>query len=259
MFQINPNQITALKDWFIPESPCWLVGMHILNTGNGACFLDRWPVPQAVLLDSGGNYSLLGDTDALQPEDLKVRIHGFLDAPAQFEPLLKETFPDLKAWDRIILELLEKPHLSRPDGYMFRRLEAGDSYHLWGLTPESAWITKTWGGPAGLAASGHAWGAFAQGQLVAVAATWFLGEEHEELGVVTEAAYRGRGLSAACAGALCADIQNRGHQPTWSTSPDNDASVRVAEKIGFSILRGARLYVIGTPIPDPPSNADLVG
>lgn len=253
MIQITPSQMMTLDNWFTPEPACWLVGMHVLNTGNGACFADRWPKPRALLVDSAGNCSLLGSPDALQPEDLKSRIHGFLDAPAQFEPLLKESFPDLLVWARVLLELNQDPSLSNPDGFAIRRLESEDAYHLWGLTPESAWISKTWGGPFGLAASGCAWGAFLNGQLVSVAATWYLGSVHEELGVVTEAAFRGCGLSAACAAALCTDVRSRGHRPTWSTSPDNLASLRVAEKIGFSILDRARLYVIGTPIPEPSS------
>jgi RimJ/RimL family protein N-acetyltransferase len=248
MLQINPHQIASLKKWLIPEPPCWLVGMHILNTGNGACFADRWPDPRALLLNSGGNYSLLGNPQALNPDDLKERISGYLDAPDRFVPLLKGIFPELKVWERVALELRGKPRVPPAEGCRVRRLGADDAYHLWGLTPESAWITKTWGGPPGLAASGYAWGAFVDGQLASVAATWYLGEQYEELGVVTEAAFRGRGLSAACTGALCVDVQNRGHCPTWSTSPDNLASLRVAEKTGFSLLGAARLYAIGAPL-----------
>ena len=116
--------------------------MHVLNTGNGACFVDRWPEPRAVLVDSAGNCSLLGDPDTLQPEDLKSRIQGFLDAPEQFEPILKKSFPDLKVWDRVLLELNQEPSLSNPDGFAIRRLESEDTYNLWGLTPESAWISN---------------------------------------------------------------------------------------------------------------------
>lgn len=259
MIQINPSHMMTLHNWFTPEPACWLVGTHVLNTSNGACFVDRWPGPRAVLVDSAGNCSLLGDPDALRPEDLKGRIHGFLDAPEQFEPLLKHSFPDLKVWDRVLLELNQEPNPSHPDGFAIRLLESEDAYYLWGLTPESAWISKTWGGPPGLAASGCAWGAFSGDQLVSVAATWYLGDVHEELGVVTEAAFRGRGLSAACAAALCADVRSRSHQPTWSTSPDNQASLRVAEKVGFSITGKAQLYVIEMSIPESPSENDLSG
>jgi predicted GNAT family acetyltransferase len=108
-----------------------------------------------------------------------------------------------------------------------------------------------WGGPNGLASSGFAWGAFVAGQLVSVACTGFLGETYEDIGIVTEPGFRGLGLSPICVLALCSDIRARGHQPSWSTSPDNLASVRVAEKCGFVRQRDDLLYVVGVSIPEP--------
>jgi len=158
----------------------------------------------------------------------------------------------LLEWERVILTLQTPARYSRPQGYRLRRLVSTDVHHLWGLTPASAWITKTWGGPAGMAASGYAWGVFAAERLVSVACTFFLGAEYEDLGVVTEPGFRGLGLSVACAGALCQEIQDRGHRPSWSTAPDNIASLRVAEKLGFSGRHQGHLYAVGVSIPEPP-------
>ena len=102
-----------------------------------------------------------------------------------------------------------------------------------------------------LASSGHAWGAFTEDRLVSVACTFSVGERYEEVGVVTVPEFRGMGLSVACAGALCADIQGRGRIPSWSTSPDNTPSLRVAQKLGFELRRRSRLYVVGMPVPEP--------
>ena len=66
-----------------------------------------------------------------------------------------------------------------------------------------------------------------------------------------EPEHRGAGLSAACAGGLRDDIRHRGRRPSWTTSPDNRASLRVAEKLGFKVQRHDRLYVIGASIPSP--------
>ncbi|MGH2524013.1 MAG: GNAT family N-acetyltransferase, partial [Anaerolineales bacterium] len=55
----------------------------------------------------------------------------------------------------------------------------------------------------------------------------------------------------ACAGELCNDILDRGRRPSWSTSPDNLASLRVAEKLGFQLQRRDCLYVVGITIPEP--------
>ena len=151
----------------------------------------------------------------------------------------------------MIFALETAPRFSFPHGLLIRRLARADTYHLWGLSPAVAWIGKTWGGPTGLATSGYAWGAFAEGCLVSVACTFFVGQQYEDIGVVTEPEWRGRGLSVACAGALCADIQARRRRPSWSTAPENTASVRVAEKLGFAVQRRDCLYVVGSAVPEP--------
>jgi RimJ/RimL family protein N-acetyltransferase len=251
MILLTPNQTATLRSWFVPDRPGPLVGLHIIHTGNGACFVDRWPNPRAVLVETAGNYSLTGDPTVLKPDDLKHRIFGFVEAPERFVPLLQATFSSLRMWDRVILDLQVRPRFAQPRGYLVRRLGPTDTYQLWGLSPKAGWIWKTWSSPSGLASSGYAWGTFVDGRLVSVACTFFVGERYEEIGVVTEPEFRGLGLSVACAGALCEEIQARGRRPSWSTSPDNTASLRVAEKLGFSVRRRDRLYVIGIPIPEP--------
>jgi hypothetical protein len=72
-----------------------------------------------------------------------------------------------------------EPHLDD------RRLTAAGTGAVRALPPDVAWIAKTWSGPAGLAASGHGWGAFQDGDLVAVACTFFAGARYHELGVAT--------------------------------------------------------------------------
>jgi RimJ/RimL family protein N-acetyltransferase len=214
--------------------------------------VDRWPDPRAVLVETAGNYSLAGDPNALTPTSLQPHIAGFVEVPEPFVPLLRAAFPDVTVWDRVILELPGKPRFSLPPDQHIRRLGPADTTQIEGLDQESDWIGKTWGGPAGLAASGYAWGAFAGGRLVSVACPFFVGQRYEDIGVVTEPEYRGQGLSVACAGAVCQDILDRGRQASWSTSPDNLASLRVAEKLGFSFQRYDHLYVVGITIPESP-------
>ena len=150
----------------------------------------------------------------LEPNDLRAHVAGFVEAPAHFVPLLRAAFPDLVVWERMIYALPGKPHFALPADFIIHPLTPNDTLHLQNLSAKSSWISKTWGGPAGLAASGYAWGAFAGDHLAAVANIFFLGAQYEELGVVTEPEFRGQGLSYACAGALCAEIQARGHTPS---------------------------------------------
>jgi RimJ/RimL family protein N-acetyltransferase len=247
MFALSLEQAAALRSLFLPDRPVPLVGLHVLNTGHGTCYVDRWPAPRAILVESGRNYALVGDPSALAPADLQARIEvGYVDTPERFDALLQAAFPSLTLWARVILDMpMHRAPLDPPPGAIIRRLGAGDADDIDRLDPKLAWIASTWGGPAGLAASGYAWGAFANGQLVAVASSFFVGDRYEDIAVVTDPAHRGLGLSTACAAALCGDIHHRGHEPTWTTATDNHASLRVAEKLGFVVQHHDRLVVIG--------------
>jgi RimJ/RimL family protein N-acetyltransferase len=88
-------------------------------------------------------------------------------------------------------------------------------------------------------------------RLVALACSFFMGHQFEDIGVVTEPEFRGRGFSTACAGALCQDIREQRRSPSWTTSPDNIGSLRVAEKLGFEYQYRSRLYVCHVAIPRP--------
>jgi RimJ/RimL family protein N-acetyltransferase len=249
MIALDRRQTATLRGWFLPERPGPLAGMHVIQTGHGQCWVDRWPQPRAVLVQTGQNYALLGDPDALAPDDLRPHVVGFVDAKEHFLPLLRETFDDMVDWGRVVYSLQIEPRYTLPRGFVIRRLRPDDAHHLEGLSPTTNWVHKTWYNAA--AASGHFWGAFSGEGLISVACTFFLGERYEDVGVATEPEFRGLGLSAACAAKLCEDVRARGRIPSWTTSPENAASVRVAEKLGFTFVRNDHLYVIGIDVPEP--------
>jgi GNAT superfamily N-acetyltransferase len=248
---LSPAQRAQLASRFLPERPGPMVGLHVLETGHGAVFGDRWPQPRALLSASGENYSLLGDTSAFSAADLVEFISGLLDAPPEFEPLLVSVDPLLGRWDRVISQLPGEAAHFDAGRTELRRLTHADTHHVFGMSESNDWISQTWGGPPSLCAGGLAWGAFVKAQLVSVAAPFYVGQRFEDIGVVTEPGFRGRGLSVACAGSLCADIRTRGRTPSWSTSPDNTASLRVAEKLGFEHERDDLLYVVRAGVPEP--------
>ena len=174
------------------------------------------------------------------------RLRGLVEAPPQWRPALEAVAP-VAVWERIVAVL---PDGARPrPGPAVRRLEPADVAGLEALDPSISWISETWGGHAGLAASGTAWVAVDDGRPVAVATAFFVGAEHEDIGVVTEPGYRGRGLSTSCAAAVVADVRARGRRPTWTTSPDNTGSRAVAARLGFVHARDDVLYAVGVPIP----------
>jgi hypothetical protein len=248
---LTPEQARTLRIWFDPQRPGPQVGLHVLNTGNGACWVDRWPEPRAVLVETVTNYHIAGEVEHFDIAALRQQVSGVVDTTDSLSRSITRFFPNSVLWERVIFAFGRLPRMPRLKEAEVRRLGSADTYHLWGLTHESSWISKPWGGPVGLAASGMAWGAFVDNRLVSVANTFFLGDTYEDIGVVTEPGYRGRGLSVACVAGLCRDILGRGHQPSWSTSTDNNASIRVAEKAGFVFERNDVLFVIGVGVPPP--------
>ena len=250
MRQLDPKELASLEPRWLPDRPGPLVALHAIRTGHGTAFADRCPEPRAILASAGGNFSLAGDPAVLRAQDLEGRVEGFVDAPREFEPVLREAFPGLHTWDRVMHELRVEPPLPVRDAVV-RRLGPEDDWRIWGLRTDTSWIAKTWGGPAGLAGSRRAFGAFVDGELASVAAPFFVGDRYVDIGVVTERVWRGRGLSPACAAALARDLLAQGVRPSWTTSPDNTASLRVAAKLGFERVRTDVLYVIGEPVPVP--------
>ena len=234
-----------LRQWFQPELPGPLVWWHVVRTGCGRCLVDRWPSPHTVIAETAGNYSLRGDPTHL--DDQPEPIAGFVEAPEVFLPELRRLDPDLHIWERLVLALNGDTRCPPKPAAVVRRLTETDTDALADLAEGISWISKTHGGPAGLAASELGWGAFSAGRLASVAVPFFIGEDHEDLGVVTERAFRGRGFSTACAAAVVADVRSRGRRPTWTTSLSNVASLSVARRLGFRAIREDQLYIVRTP------------
>src|SRR5919108_56192 len=94
---------------------------------------------------------------------------------------------------------------------------------------------------------------------LAMLRSWFLPERPGPLVaqhvLATGPASRGLGLSTACAAEVVRDVRRRGRVPTWTTSPDNTASLRVAAKLGFALRRRDRLLVVAIPAPRPARRA----
>jgi GNAT superfamily N-acetyltransferase len=234
-----------VADFFRPERPGPLVQPHVAATGVGRCRADCWPEPRTVVAElPGGNVALRGAPMVL--DDLA----GLVEAPPEWLPALRGVDPATGVWERLISALPAGAGLPTPRPGV-RRLGTADTAALEALHPSIAWISETWNGPAGLSASGRAWAAFEDGVPVSVACAFFVGEQHEDIGVATDPGHRNRGLSTACAAAAAADIRERGRTPTWTTSPDNLASRAVAARLGFVHVRDDVLYAVRTPIPGP--------
>ena len=236
--EVPPAAVAAL---FVPERPGPLIQQHVAASGVGRCRADRLLVPRTAVVEVSQNNGACRGEPVVVPG-----LRGLVEAPPEWVPALEAVAP-VQVWPRIVAVL---PDAARPRSrHAVCRLLPADGAGLDALDPSMAWISESWGGHAGLVASGMAWAVFADGRPVAVACTFFVGWEYEDIGVVTERAYRGRGLSTSCAAAVIDDVRARGHCPTWTTSPGNTGSRAVAARLGFVHARDDVLYAVGVAIP----------
>lgn len=90
---------------------------------------------------------------------------------------------------------------------------------------------------------GIAAGAIVDDALVAIAHTFAITEGHADISVATLTSFQGRGYATAAASLVARALQSNGRTPVWSCGETNEASLRVARKLGFEpVLR--RVYLI---------------
>lgn len=85
--------------------------------------------------------------------------------------------------------------------------------------------------------------AIVAGGIVSIAHTYSQTDLHADIGVSTLEKWQGKGFAAAAASLVAQQIQARGKVPVWSCGEDNAASLRVAQKLGFTEVE-RRTYVI---------------
>jgi len=256
METLEATRWSELRAWLLPEQACSLIAWHTLSTGIGRVWVDRGSNPCCAIAFAGGNLTLAGDAAALSSSAFGGVIEAllaewdrvFIAAPDPFVAVVVDALDGPARWPRVIFttETPLAPKLPVPPGVV-RRIGPADATAVAALDEDVAWISDTYGGPRTLAESNTAFGGFVDGQLVSVAAPFYRGERFEELGVVSDEAHRGRGWSSACSAAAIADIQQRGRIPCWSTTPDNEASIRVARKLGFQQTREEMHFLAGEP------------
>ena len=79
--------------------------------------------------------------------------------------------------------------------------------------------------------------------MVSIAHTAGHTRSYADIGVITHKDFRNKGLATAAASLVAEHLQDNGLIPVWSAGDDNLASVRIAQKLGFSKV-GKRQYVI---------------
>ncbi|MCT9088677.1 GNAT family N-acetyltransferase [Streptomyces sp. ASQP_92] len=250
MIELSPQQLAAhphlLGD--CEPGPATLAE-HVLSTGNGRALADRAAHPRTLALDCARHVLLRGDPDVLGPADLAPFAHRRVEAPASFLAVLDVSFDQVVPTESMVY-LQQQPAAAPgpPRGVTIRPLTSSDAPSLVGLPADSAWIHASWGGPSGLCRSGHAWGAFRQGRLLAIACTYFRGGAHEEIAVVAAPGRSHQRLAVNCVLALGRDVAARGRTACWTCSRHDRASRLLAWTAGFRLVREYVHYATGASV-----------
>jgi hypothetical protein len=255
MIEIAPPHLPTLTRWLPAGAPGpAAIGEHVLATGIGRWWADRPDRPRAVAASCAGHVVLRGTPEALTPQVLAVLAGTRIDAPAHFLPALGAAFERITPWERMVWTLQAAPLSSTvPLGLALRPLEPADTGGLDALGPDASWLSATWGGSLGLASSGHGWTvASRKGRLLAVACTYFRGNQYEDVAVYTVPDHRRHRLALACVTALSDDIAARGRTPSWNCSVLNRASRLLAWNAGFRLVREYVHHAVGSPVSGRP-------
>jgi GNAT superfamily N-acetyltransferase len=114
-----------------------------------------------------------------------------------------------------------------------RRLTIADATGFGATAP--LWALRGWGTFSALVAFGAAYGVPHGDGFASLAWIFDQSAGFDSIGVFTVPRYRRLGLGRAAASALITHIsRRRGKVPLWSTPPDNDASLALAQALGFT-------------------------
>ncbi|MEI5102418.1 GNAT family N-acetyltransferase [Streptomyces sp. PmtG] len=260
MIPLAPRRLPDLADladlskWFTARAPgTGALPEHALAHGAGQWWADRAEAPRALAVACAGHVLLRGDPAAVTPGGLAPFAASHVEAPLRFLPVLDAAFTRLVPAERMVYVHREPAAAARPPrGVRVRRVTGDDAVALAALWDDSSWIQDSWGGPQGLAASGHAVAAFDRGgRVLSVACSYFAGAAYEDVAVATAPEHRRRGLAHACVAALTAGIAARGRTASWSCARDNRPSRLLAWTTGFRLEREYTRFATGAPLPSP--------
>lgn len=100
------------------------------------------------------------------------------------------------------------------------------------------------GSPGGLLSDGIVACALVSDKIVAIAHTSARTERHADIGIFTLEGRRGRGFATAAASIVARRVQEAGQIPVWNTGEDNIASLRVAQKLGFTEVSRSTFVIL---------------
>ncbi len=159
--------------------------------------------------------------------------------------VLLETHEDgtITYYDDVYSTLTQPVRVIRPPSV---RLLTLDDLPLFEMSDEKFRLSR-FGDITTLLKEGIVAAALLDGQIVARAITGGRSRHYADIAITTLEGQRGQGLATATASLVIEQVQQAGLIPVWCSGSDNTASLRVAQKLGFTEV-SRRTYIIPTPL-----------
>jgi RimJ/RimL family protein N-acetyltransferase len=222
----------------------------LLRFPDAVGFCDNWQEPRVAVVAWKDHVILAGDSnaDGWIQFIASLDFRGFIRAPEDFLPGLKQLAPDLATWPRISFILKDSlRQVSYPRNTEIREVRPGDAATLEQIG--QSWVWQYWKDIHDFCRTATACVADVGNRAVSVVSVFSEYENQADLAVATHPSFRRKGLATAAAHALCTQLVAQGKIPIWSTSPDNIASATIPRRLGFTEIPAQPMYVMNREIP----------
>jgi RimJ/RimL family protein N-acetyltransferase len=224
----------------LPDTPETVISIHALRRGFcRACVVGMPGRYDALVIDADlapGEPACFGDDAAALWEILR-------DLPGWFAADMREGVA-LKVAALMARDWGERPTIYGDPHFALRRPapELSDPV-VRRLTPDDEAILEAapdevrgagFGSTRAMLEDGVVAAAVVDGAVVSIAHTSSISDLHADIGVATLPAFRGRGYATVAASIVARAIQARGLTPVWSCGEDNQPSLRIAARLGFT-------------------------
>ena len=241
---IDHPALPGLFDPQVPNNPAlWAVfqGRH-----SGKAWVDELNIPSQCVLRTDASLTYAShhvSQDFLEEviDHLKkskpiwlVRSHGDPPAPEGYRVVPRLEFYDVDPQSPILADLRNR----LPDGYVLRPIDRA-------MLERCEWrddMAFYCGSLENFLRHDFGMCMLHGEQIVVEAYACPLGSIYAEMGAITHAPYRGKGFAPIAVAYLIQALERRGYQPYWSCDYDNQASARVARKLGFRVEKPYEIW-----------------
>jgi hypothetical protein len=212
--------------------------VHLLRRGLCSAYIGDEPAEAAIIQ----NQALQGDVYAfgVSPDAIRELLDvatGWrrVNVPKPVSRLLGAAVEQQTglsmSYETIVYHSLKSPVVTYRDTAV-HRLTQQDSHLLTAAPPQLQ--VGAFGDMNTLLGEGVVACAIVDGDVVTIAYTSAITEQHADIGVMTLEPWRGRAFATSAASLVAEEVQRVGLVPVWTTKDDDFASIRIAEKLGFA-------------------------